>query len=130
MLPDMGAMMGLVGKWFTFWGVGARLFLAGLSQVFRPSFTAEEIFEIGDPAVLPIVREIGFANLAIGTFGLLSLFVPDFLLPASIAGGLFYGLAATGHALRKDRTAKEQVALVSDLLMFALLPGFVASRVT
>ena len=69
-LPDMGAMMGLVGKWFTFWGVGARLFLAGLNQVFRPSFTAEEIFEIGDPAVLPIVREIGFANLAIGTFGL------------------------------------------------------------
>jgi hypothetical protein len=36
MLPDAGALMGLIGKWFTFWGVGVRLFLAGLMQVFRP----------------------------------------------------------------------------------------------
>jgi hypothetical protein len=33
MLPDAAALMGLVGKWFTFWGVGVRLFLAGLNQV-------------------------------------------------------------------------------------------------
>jgi hypothetical protein len=125
MLPDIGALMGLVGKWFTFWGVGVRLVLAGLNQVFRPSFTAEEIFETGDPAALPIVREVGFGNLAIGTLGLWSLFVPEFLLPAAIAGGLFYGLAAIGHAFRTDRTAREQVALISDLLMFALLAGFV-----
>ena len=47
MLPDAAALMGLVGKWFTFWGVGVRLFLAGLSQVFRPHFTAEDVFGIG-----------------------------------------------------------------------------------
>jgi hypothetical protein len=33
MLPDAAALMGLVGKWLTFWGVGVRLFLAGLNQV-------------------------------------------------------------------------------------------------
>ena len=31
--------------------------------------------------------------------------------------------------MRKDRNAKEQVALVSDLLIVLLLAGFVASRV-
>jgi hypothetical protein len=128
MLPDAAALMGLVGKWFTFWGVGARLLLAGLMQVFRPHFTAGDIFGIGDPGALAIVREVGFGNLAIGTLGLLSLFFPDFLLPAAIAGGLYYGLAGIGHAMRKDRNVKEQVALVSDLLIFVLLAGFVASR--
>lgn len=128
MLPDVGALMGLIGKWFTFWGVGVRLFLAGLSQVFRPRFTAEDIFGIGDPGALAIVREVGFGNLAIGTLGLLSLFFPDFLLPAAIAGGLFYGLAGLGHLARKDRNLKEQVALVSDFGIFLVLAAFVASR--
>jgi hypothetical protein len=129
MLPDAGALMGLVGKWFTFWGVGVRLFLAGLNQVFRPHFTAEDIFGIGDPAAHGLVREIGFGNLAMGTLGILSLFVPEFLLPAAIVGGLFFGLAGLGHLVRQDRDVKEQVAFVSDLAMFALLAGFVATRV-
>ena len=69
MLPDAAALIGLVGKWFTFWGVGVRLFLAGVMQVFRPQFTAEDIFGIGDTGAQAIVREIGFGNLAIGTLG-------------------------------------------------------------
>jgi|SRR3990170_227014 hypothetical protein len=128
MLPDAGALMGLIGKWFTFWGVGVRLFLAGAMQVFRPQFTAEDIFEIGDPAAQVIVREIGFGNLAMGTLGILSLFFPDFLVPAAIAGGLFFGLAGIGHLARKDRNLKEQIALVSDLGIFLVLAAFVASR--
>lgn len=128
MLPDAAAMMPLIGKWFTFWGVGVRLFLAGLSQVFRPQFTAEDIFGIGDPSAQGLVREIGFGNLAIGTLGILSLFYPDFLLPAAIAGGLYYGLAGIGHLARKDRNVKEQIALVSDFAIFLLLTAFVASR--
>jgi hypothetical protein len=128
MLPDASALMGLIGKWFTFWGVGVRLFLAGVMQVFRPHFTAEDVFGIGDPAAHGLVREIGFGNLAMGTLGILSLFFPDFLLSAAIVGGLFYGLAGIGHAMRKDRNAKEQAALVSDLLIFLLLAVFVVSR--
>jgi hypothetical protein len=128
MLPDASALMGLVGKWFTFWGVGVRLFVAGLNQVFRPRFTAEDIFGIGDPAAHGLVREVGFGNLAIGTLGILSLFVPDFLLPAAIAGGLFFGLAGLGHLVRRERDIKEQLAFVSDLAMFGLLALFVASR--
>jgi hypothetical protein len=128
MLPDAGALMGLIGKWFTFWAVGVRLFLAGVMQVFRPQFTSEGILGIKDPGAYVIVREVGFGNLAMGTLGLLSLFRPDFLVPAAIAGGLFYGLAGAGHAIRKDKTAKEWIALVSDLSIFLLLAAFVATR--
>ena len=128
MLPDAAALMGLVGKWFTFWGVGVRLFLAGLMQVFRPQFTSEGLLGIKDEGAAVLVREVGFGNLAIGALGLLSLYHPGFLLPAAIAGGLFYGLAGLGHAVRKDKTAKEWTALVSDFGMFVLLAAFVFSR--
>ena len=112
-------LMPLMGKWFTFWGVGVRLFTAGLMQTFRPQFTAQSIFAIKDESALAIVREVGFGNLAMGTLGLVSLAKPEWVAPAAIAGGLYYGLAGIGHAL--------QVALVSDLAIFALLAAFVAS---
>ena len=128
MVPDAAALMTLVGKWFTFWAVGVRLFLAGMTQVLRPQFTAESIFDLEDPGALGIVREVGFANLAIGTLGLLSLAVPSWVVPAAIVGGLYYGLAGLGHVMRKNRNFKEQTALISDLLIFLLLAAFVASR--
>ena len=56
----------LVGKWFVFWAVGVRLFIAGLRQVFQPRFTAETIFEIKDESVYAVVREVGFGNISIG----------------------------------------------------------------
>jgi len=34
-------LMLLVGKWFAFWMVGVRLFMAGVRQVAQPQFTAE-----------------------------------------------------------------------------------------
>jgi hypothetical protein len=105
-----------------------RLFIAGLSQVFRPQFTSEELLGIKDERATVLVREVGFGNLAIGTLGVLSLFLPVFLLPAALAGGLFYGLAGLGHAARKDKTAKEWAALVSDFGMLVLLAAFVLSR--
>jgi hypothetical protein len=118
----------LIGKWFTFWAVGARLYLAGMSQVFRPQFTSEGILGIKDQAAHVIVREVGFGNLAIGTLGLLSLYLPAFVIPAAVAGGVFYGLAGLGHAARPDKSAKEWVALVSDLAAFVVLAVFVSSR--
>ncbi len=126
--PGAADLILLVGKWFTFWAVGVRLFLAGVMQTLRPQFTAQSIFDIKDEGALAVVREVGFGNLAIGTLGLASLAEPDWLMPAAIAGGLFYGLAGVGHAIRKTRNLKEQIALVSDLLIFALLAVFVGSR--
>jgi hypothetical protein len=50
-------------------------------------------------------------------------------VPAAIVGGLYYGLAGAGHTLRIDRNFNEQTALVTDLMIFAVLAVFVASRV-
>ena len=118
----------LVGKWFVFWGVGVRLFIAGVRQVAKPQFTAEGIFAIKDPAAFAIVREIGFGNLAMGTLGLLTLAVAGFLIPAAIVGGLYYGLAGAGHAFRGSRNSAEQTAMISDFLIFIVLAAFVATR--
>jgi hypothetical protein len=128
-LASPASLMDLVGKWFTFWACGVRLFLAGVMQVAKPQFTAGSIFGIKDDAALGIVREVGFGNLAIGTLGLASLALPQWVVPAALAGGLYYGLAGIGHVMRAKRNAKEQVALVSDLLIFLLLAVFVVSRV-
>jgi hypothetical protein len=121
-------IMLLVGKWLVFWGVGVRLFIAGVRQVVQPQFTAETIFEIKDYAALAIVREVGFANLAMGTLGLLTLTKSGFLVPAAIVGGLYYGLAGIGHAIRGEKNFNEWTALVSDLYIFAVLAAFVAGR--
>lgn len=118
----------LVGKWFVFWAGGVRLFIAGLRQVVQPQFTAEGIFKVEDGAVHAIVREIGFANLSMGTLGLLSLAQSSFLVPAAIVGGLYYGFAGIGHWVRVDRNFNEQVALISDLLIFIVFGVFVAGR--
>jgi hypothetical protein len=121
-------LMLLVGKWFVFWGVGVRLFIAGVRQVAQPRFTAESIFQVKDRGALAIVREVGFANLSMGTLGLLALAKPSFLVAAAIVGGLYYGLAGAGHAVRGDKNASEWTALVTDLFMFFLLAAFLGVR--
>ncbi len=103
------AIVFLIGKWFTFWAVGIRLFIAGARQVAQPSFTAEGIFGIRDSSALPLVREIGFANLSVG--------------------GLYYGLAGFGHVFSKQKNAKEYAAMISDGFAFLVLLAFVARSI-
>jgi hypothetical protein len=40
--PFLQTLPFLTLKWFVFWAVGVRLFIAGIRQVVQPSFTAEE----------------------------------------------------------------------------------------
>ena len=63
-----------------------------------------------------------------GALGLLTLAKPDFLVAAAIVGGLYYGLAGAGHAVRRDKNASEWTALVTDLFMFFLLAAFLGAR--
>ncbi|HEY3740405.1 MAG TPA: DUF6790 family protein [Bryobacteraceae bacterium] len=121
------SMIALTGKWFVFWAVGVRLFIAGVRQVAQPRFTAEEIFAIHDPASFAIVREIGFANLSIGLLGLLTIVRHDWTVAAAIVGGLYYGLAGLGHAFRPGKNAKEYTAMISDEFVFLVLSVFVWS---
>jgi hypothetical protein len=114
----------LVGKWFAFWAVGARLFLAGLNQCPRPRYTAEGILGIPGREAFVVVRELGFANLALGTVGLASLWLRGWVTPAAVAGGAFIGLAAFQHLARSHRNRLENLALGSNLFVFAVLAAY------
>lgn len=114
----------LTGKWFVFWAVGIRLTLAGLRQVAAPDFTARDVFGIEGEEALPLVRELGFANLAAGVIGTASIAWPGFVLPAAIWGAIFLGAAGVTHARRRGRSWHESVAMVSDLFVALVLAGY------
>ena len=119
----------LIGKWFTFWGVGARLLLAGLRQAIQPRFTAENILGIKSKDAFQAVQELGFANISIGTIGILRIFSSSWAMPSAIAGCLFYGFAGFRHVVKSERNALENTALVSDLFIFAILLLSIAFRI-
>lgn len=108
-------------RWFVFWPVGVRLFIAGTRQVLQPEFTAKAIFGMSDAACSPIVREIGFGNLAMGTLGAITIANAGYITPAAIIGGIYYGLAGVGHVLRGHLNANGRTALISDILIAAVL---------
>jgi hypothetical protein len=115
-----------LGTWFVFWAVGVRLGAAGLRQVLQPRFTAETIFGVTDPRALPLVREIGFANLAVGALGLATQAVPGWMVPAALVGAVFFALAGAGHLARRERSRAETVAMATDLAAAAVLAAVVA----
>jgi hypothetical protein len=121
------SIISLIGKWFVFWAAGVRLFIAGVRQVIQPQFTAEEIFDIHDRGSFVIVRELGFANLSMGFLGIASILRPSWVIPAALAGGLYYGLAGLGHVFQKGRNAKENMAMVSDIFISLVLIAFVSA---
>lgn len=114
-------LMTLLGQWFVFWAVGVRLGLAGLRQVMQPAFTAREIFRFSGTEALQVIQELGFANLSMAALGLIAVAVPGFVLPAAVAGGLFFAIAGIRHIRTPDKTRNEQVAMVTDLWAAAVL---------
>ena len=124
---DMGAeaqslpFFALFGKWFIFSAVGLRLFVAGLQQTANPAFTAREIFHFNGTESFPVVRELGFANLCFGAIGIFSLFLPSWRIVSAFGSGLYYGLAALLHVIKKPAGTNEQFALVTDVLIFGFL---------
>ncbi|SFM93195.1 DUF6790 family protein [Variovorax sp. OV329] len=113
----------LVAKWYVFWAVGCRLFMAGMRQVLQPSYTARVILGLRSDESLLLVRELGFANLALGVLGIASLAMPDWRLSAALAGGIFYGLAGVNHVLQPHRNRLETTAMATDLLAALVLLG-------
>jgi hypothetical protein len=126
MLTDHGALtaavsMGIVAKWYVFSAVGVRLSLAGLRQMFQPRFTAQAILGINNPDALFLVRELGIANVAMGTAGLGTLLAPAWLPPVELTGAIFFGVAGINHWLIKGRNKLQNLALVSDLFAAVVL---------
>jgi len=111
----------VVGKWFVFWAVGVRLLIAGLRQIAQPRYTADTILGVKDPDAVFIVRELGFANTAIGSTGVASLFLAGWTSALAVIGAIFYGLAALNHVAHKKRTKIQNAAMISDFFAAAIL---------
>jgi len=122
--PGRSFSFELVGKWFIFSAVGLRLFAAGIKQIKDPRFTARQIFQIEAVEVLPVVRELGFANLCFGLVGIASLCLPQWRVVSAFASGLYYGIAGLQHLIKKPAGVNELFALVTDLLIFAVLLAY------
>lgn len=111
----------LFGKWFIFSAVGFRLFVAGIQQSVKPAFTAKEIFHIKSSESFPIIRELGFANLCFGLVAIISLFKPEWRIVSAFASGLYFGIAALQHLIKKPVGANERFALWTDIIIFVVL---------
>ena len=111
----------IIAKWYVFWAVGVRLSLAGLRQIIQPRYTAETILGIKSADSFLVVRELGFANAAVGSAGLGSLLAPAWVAPLCMTGAIFYGLAGVNHCLHKQRGKLQDGALVSDLFAALVL---------
>ena len=114
----------LFGKWFIFSAVGLRLFIAGIKQTADPAFTAKEIFHIDNTDIFPVVRELGFANLCFGLIGIISLFQPSWRIVSAFGSGIYYGIAGLQHLFKKPAGINEKFALVTDMLIFVFLAGY------
>jgi hypothetical protein len=71
-----------------------------------------------------VAAELGIANVSTGLVGLLSLAAPGFVLPVApvaISAGFFYGVAGVRHVAERHRSLNENIAMVSDLFMAAVL---------
>ncbi len=123
---DGAAWTFLIGKWFVFWAVGVRVFLAGVMQLARPQFTAHRIFHFETDDALPIVRELGIANVAGGLVAIVSIANPTFVLPIAIWAAIFYGGASVAHIFGRERAASETVAMATDIFAFVVLLAIVA----
>ncbi len=112
-------------RWFVFWSVGVRLLTAGLSQMIRPHYTAEVILGLDLGEALFLVRELGFANTAVGIAAVTSVFLGSWRLPLALVGAVFYGLAGVNHALHDERNPLQNVAMLSDLFVASVLIALV-----
>ena len=111
-----------------FWGVGTRLLLAGLSQLFAPERTAAILGSGGSVAERTLARELGGANVAMGLAGLLAL-VPGWAVPAGAAGAVFLGIAGISHVATRGKSTHELVATWTDLLVFGVYVTLVVRTV-
>lgn len=124
---ETAVVVATFGRWFLFWGIGTRLALAGLVQVVKPNFTTQEI--LGDApqkGANLVTRELGFANLAIGTGSIVGTFAGGGVA-AAVTGGLYMGVAGVMHLGKRDMNLKEHVATWTDLLMAAAMAAYVVA---
>jgi hypothetical protein len=115
-------------KWFIFWGMGIRLFFKGVKLASTPQFTGLSLSSFKNRESYLLLLELGFANMALGAMGILSVINDQWRLIAAIAGAIYFGLADMLRLLTKPDGRHELVALIYNLLVFAALAGYLISQ--
>lgn len=104
-------------KWFVFFALGLRLFSAGLTQLFKPTYTLHTVFKINDIKSAALVQELGVHNALIG-FALMSMIVmPGYRDILTSIGAAYFGIAGLLHATRKEKAFNQYVAMMADLVI-------------
>jgi hypothetical protein len=114
-------------KWFIFWGVGIRLFFKGVKLASTPQFTGLSLSSFKNRESYLLLLELGFANMALGSMGILSVINDQWRLIAAIAGAIYFGLADMLRLLKKPTGRHELVALVYNVLVFVGLVVYMVS---
>ena len=114
-------------KWFLFWGLGIRLFFKGVKLASTPQSTGLSLSSFKSRDSYLLLLELGFANMALGAMGILSVINDQWRLIAAIAGAIYFGLSDMLRLVKKPGDRHELVALGYNLLAFA---GLVAYLIT
>jgi len=125
---ETDSLLALMGKWFVFWALGIRLELAGIVQMRQPEFTVKKMFGVDSPESYHFIRELGFATFSMGLLAILSLPFPDLRPGAALVGGLYMGFAGIYHAIKKPATGNEWVAMLTDLMIAALMAVYLLDQ--
>ena len=115
-------------KWFIFWGVGIRLFFKGVRLASTPQMTGLSVSSFRSRESYLLLLELGFANMALGSMGILSVINDQWRLIAAIAGAIYFGLADMLRLLKKTDGRHERVALIYNILVFLGLVAFMVSQ--
>jgi hypothetical protein len=105
-------------KWFVFWAVGIRLFYKGIRLASSPQFTGFSLSRLRSRDSYAILLELGFANMALGTMGILSVINDQWRLIAAISAGVYYGLADMIYLVKRPMGQIELVKLLYNLIVF------------
>ena len=114
-------------KWFIFWSVGFRLFFKGVRLASTPRVTGLSLLSFSNRESYLLLLELGFANMALGVMGILSVINDQWRPIAAIAGAIYFGLSDLLRLLKKPAGRHEKVALAYNLLAFAGLVGYLVS---
>jgi hypothetical protein len=118
----------LPAKWLIFWGVGIRLFTAGLKQASTPEHMAIQILKLRTRESFVVIRELGFAKIALGIMGILSVLNDNWRMLAAIASMIFFGFSALQHSIRKPGCSKECIALLYDAFITVCLAIYLLTQ--
>jgi len=117
----------MIGKWFVFWTTGIYLFASGVRQASNPEFTGMSIFRLSSRESYVMMKQLGFANMALGAMGILSVINDQWRVIAAITGGLYFGLGSSLY-LFSAPAGKNQ--LVTQLYYWMVSAGLLAYLVT